>query len=809
MQRFALFVLIAAWAFAASPLPEDRGAAGAFQAIKRLNTSAKVLYITAHPDDEDGATIAWLSRGLGAGVTLLSLTRGESGANLMTGDFFDQLGILRTTELTRAARYYGCRLRFTSFVDYGYSKNVAEAWRNWNRADVLADVVRIVREEDPHVILARWQGSARDGHGHHSAAGEMARAAFEAVTSGRLKKLYSNNRRENDPWTIRVDSGIYDPVTGRTYAQIARDGLREQRTQGAGAVVSRPGSSVAYYLRTGSRVPAADKEESFFEGLDVAPPVDLAPQARAAMRLFRADRPIDAAPAIAAGLSIARAKYPGHTAELWQDALNRVLGLELETLVQPARPIPEPMSRFRPYETFLVATPGQEFTVATRFHVQTGADVAVTATELAAAGWTVAEADGGQFRVRAPGDAPHTAAFWHRDSVKQLRYAYDGPFGAALPAPPLVARVRYTYAGVDGVIEQEALVSRIDELGVQRLQPLVIGPALSVRFPGEFSILPAGKDAYRLQATIRNVASGARKASVRLDLPAGWTAAPGAAEVAFDKEGEVAAVEFTVRPGPGEQATLTAVATSDGREYRTSFEPRVYGSIDPVYEERPARHTIHRVDVKVAPGLRLGYVMGTGDDVPAALDQLGVPYDLLDTAALASGDLSKYSAIVVGIRAYAARADIRVHNQRLLDYAANGGVVVVQYNTPEFDNNYGPFPYTMGRNPEEVSEEDSPVTILDPADPVFTSPNRITPADFDGWVEQRGSKFFATWDARWKPLLETHDTGQEPQKGGWLVARHGKGLYVYCAYAWYRQLPFAVPGAVRLFANLISLPATK
>ena len=246
-----------------------------------------------------------------------------------------------------------------------------------------------------------------------------------------------------------------------------------------------------------------------------------------------------------------------------------------------------------------------------------------------------------------------------------------------------------------------------------------------------------------------------------------------------------------------------------GREYRSDFRPHTYTGLDTLYMTRPARHTIRRVDVKTAPGLRVGYVAGTGDDVPETLDQLGVPYELLDSSALATGDLSKYSTILLGIRAYAARSDVKTYNQRLLDYVAEGGVLVVQYNTPEYDNNYGPFPYTMGRNPEEVSEENAPVTMLDPADHMFQSPNRITAADFDGWVEQRGSKFFTTWDPRWKPLIETHDTGQSPQKGAWLVARHGKGLYVYCGLAWYRQLPFAVPGAVRIFANLISQRTQK
>jgi hypothetical protein len=186
-----------------------------------------------------------------------------------------------------------------------------------------------------------------------------------------------------------------------------------------------------------------------------------------------------------------------------------------------------------------------------------------------------------------------------------------------------------------------------------------------------------------------------------------------------------------------------------------------------------------------------------------------VPYDLLDPTALASGDLSKYSTILLGIRAYAARPELKTYNQRLLDYVAQGGVLVVQYNTQEFDSNYGPYPYQMTTRAEEISEENSPIEMLDPADPVFQIPNKITSRDFDGWVEQRGSKFLASWDSRYKPLLASNDDGQSPQRGGWLVARHGQGLYVYCAYAWYRQIPYAVPGAMRIFANLVSLGASN
>jgi len=211
------------------------------------------------------------------------------------------------------------------------------------------------------------------------------------------------------------------------------------------------------------------------------------------------------------------------------------------------------------------------------------------------------------------------------------------------------------------------------------------------------------------------------------------------------------------------------------------------------------------VNVKVAPELNLGYVMGSGDDVPQSLENLGVHPKLLTAEDLASGDLSKFDAILLGVRAYAVRGDLMASNARLLEYVKNGGVLIVQYNTPEFDHNYGPYPYVMTSDPEEVTDENSKMTFLAPQNPVFNWPNKIGPKDFDGWVSERGSKFLKSWDPHYEPLLETHDPDQDPQKGGLLYAKYGKGIYIYNAYAFYRQLPEGVPGAYRLMANLISL----
>jgi LmbE family N-acetylglucosaminyl deacetylase len=839
-----LTAVLAPPAAALEPLPQDRGAGGVWQTLRKLQSTVRVMHITAHPDDEDGGTLTYLSRGLGADVTLLSITRGESGANLVTGDFFDRLGALRTVEFRKAAQYYGVRLRFTRWADFGYSKSLDETLRNWDREQVVRDMVRIIREEKPHIILARWQGGPRDGHGHHQAAGLLAQLAYEAAGDANRfpeqikrgqkawqpSKLYSDNRREEDDWTLQVDSGIYDAVLGKTYAQFARDGLRYQRSQGAGSTIADPGPSVRYYKLLASEVGVVEKEESFLERLENSPayrPIggypELARQIADAVAAFSIENPVKSAPALAKALTHVRqlrekANDPALAIKERQieSALASALGIEFQLLVQPANPPSGPFASFMPYETFRVAAPGQAFPVSAQFHAPTRAGDERAKLErieiIAPPGWKSESTAESGYTITVAEDADPTSANWQRGSVWDPRYDFTGDelFGRALPPAPLRARATYQYDVIEASVEAEAETSYVDTIGVQHRRALAVGPALAVRIPTEAGVLPVGKSRYAISAIVRNNGDAAANGTVRVNTPAGWTAEPTEAPFSFNKEGEEKEFSFTViapRTASAGGYPVEAVAVAGGREYRSSFEPITYPGLETVYLSHPARHIVRMVDVKVAEGLSVGYLTGTGDDVPEGIRQLGAAVTLIDSAALATGDLSRFDIILLGIRAYAVREDVKTYNSRLLEYVERGGVLVVQYNTPEFDNNYGPYPYQMTRRPEEVSEENSPMEILEPGDPVFTTPNRITQADFDGWVEQRGSKFMVSWDPAYKALLSTHDTGQEPQRGGWLVAGYGKGLYVYCAYAWYRQLPYAVPGAVRIFANLLSLGA--
>lgn len=830
MRVFLALLLAVTSAGALEPLPYDQGAVGTRLAIRGLSNPYRVLHVIAHPDDEDSATLTYLSRGLGADVTIASITRGESGANLVTGDFFDGLGVLRTLEFRAAARHYGARLRFTTFADFGYSKTLSETLRNWDQDAVVRDLARIIREERPHVVLSRFKGGPQDGHGHHQAAGLLAREAYRAAgdparypdagAPWQPLKLYAGVRNPGGDWTVRIDSGQYDPLLGMTYAELARKGMRNHRSQGAGSAIASPGPSVRHYQLVASQVELAAREESFFERLKNPLPKQISEAVADAASEFTDENPSAAIPALLRGLQASRAlrlEEPSlileRLEEGFQSAISLAAGLGLSFLVEPEEGAGGSYSSFMPYETLNVATPGSTFTALARLNAGSVEPEAVDIEVEAPQAWSAERIGEGRYRITVAEEGVQSSSVhWERDSVWDLRYTVTdaGRWSEPLPAAPLRAKATLAIDGVELRTSAPAQAAFIDERRIQRRRRLAVGPAVAVSIPTDAGVLPVGAKQYALTVHLGNNSNRAVDGTLRLEIPRGWSASPERARFALPKEGAATTQRFTMRPPsrpmPGTYR-VRAVAEYDGGRSDASFQRIHAQGLETAYLSRPARHEVRVVDVATVPDLQVGYIEGTGDDVPQAIGQLGAQVTLLDSAALASGDLSRFDAILLGIRAYAVREDLKAHNHRLLEYVERGGVVIVQYNTPEFDHNYGPYPYKMTRRPEEVSEEDSPVTILAESDPVFHWPNRIGPSDFEGWVEQRGSKFLVEWDSRYTALLETHDTGQDPQRGGWLSARYGDGLYVYCAYAWYRQLPYAVPGATRIFANLLALGA--
>ncbi len=890
-------------------LPFDRGAAALWQTLKKLHTRASLLMVTAHPDDEDGPMLTYESRGQGARTALLTLNRGEGGANVMSDDYFDALGLVRTEELLAAGRYYGVQQYFTRVVDYGFSKTKQEALEKWSRERVLADVVRVVRMNRPLVITSVFVGGITDGHGNHQTAGQMAQEAFLAAgdpamfpdqikaglpawkplkvyartpSLGRVSdkglydyathiwhpaRIFSHVSKEWMPAPIasnvEVPTGEYDPVLGLSYAQISRTGLGYQKSQNGGTGLPPAGELMSSYHRFGSAVPATEKEKSFFDGIDTSL-MGIAGLARGggaeflkkglaeinahvekAITAFSAQHPEKVAPHLAAGLKATNALLEQLKASnLSEDAKHDVrhelavkrtqfnngiaqaLGISLLATVTPEQ---EPGGRTAMFmgtpATFQVAIPGQQFWVKVHVVNQSAIPVSLDRVSLAAApgeNWTFQEPARSastlvdnkpvdvRIGVKVPNDAGFTRPYFSRPNIEQAFYDLNIPQYLSRPTLPypLSAQVQFSYEGIPLRLAQVVQsVKRVTGPGIV-LEPLVVGPAISVSIQPTAGIVPLDAKSFVVTATVHSNVKGAADSTVRLELPAGWHSSPARAEFATAKDGEDQSVAFQVTPHQlRENAyTIIAVAEYGGKEYKQGYHTIGYPGLRPYNLYRASVYRTSGVNAKVAAGLNVGYITGSGDEVPQSLENLGIKVHFLTSSELATGDLHRYDVILLGVRTYAVREDLKTYNGRLLDYVKNGGVVIVQYNTPEFDHNYGPYPYHMGSDAEEVTDEASKVEIMAPNNPAFTWPNKITAKDFEGWVEERGSKFMESWDSHYEPLLSTNDPGQAPQKGGLLYARYGKGVYIYNAYAFYRQLPEGVPGAYRIFADLVSLP---
>jgi hypothetical protein len=663
--------------------------------------------------------------------------------------------------------------------------------------------------------------------------------------------------------TVSVPVGSFDPIIGQTYAEISRTGLGFQRSQNGGPNVPLPAMQESSYHRFGSALTSPPNETSFFEGIDTSfeaiANLDghaASPQLRAQLREidghissaiaeFSSARPDAVASHLAKGkilldqLLASLQSNPASVsvgydtlAELkikdrqFGDAMAAALQTTLEAEVTQATADDPAMAMMRgPRETFQMATRGLSFPV--KVHLYQPVEPGVEIENLSLAGpygkdWHVSrkgelptqldpqKAVDVIYNVTVPADEPYTRPYFTRASLGDPFYkvASETEKNVPLSPYPLQAKVTLKYQGA--TFSREATVQVVDSStgpGILRY-PMPVGPELSVSLTPDAGIIPLGAKHTVVTVRIRSNINAPAEPALSLALPSGWTSTPQTSTIHFRQAGEEQSVSFDVQPKveDGKQYTVTAVARLNGKTFEQGYVQTGYQTLRPYFLYSPAKYTTTGTDVKMAPGVSVAYVQGSGDDVPAALEQIGVHVTYLSAQDLAGGDLTKFNTIVLGVRAYAVRPDLAANNARLLEYVHNGGVLIVQYNTPEFDHNFGPYPYVMTGDPEEVTDESSLVSILDAKNPVFAWPNAITKRDFDGWIEERGSKFMTTWDSKYTPLLETHDKGQAEQKGGLLYARYGKGIYIYNAYAFYRQLPLGVPGAFRIFANMLSLP---
>ncbi|HEX5431811.1 MAG TPA: PIG-L family deacetylase [Bryobacteraceae bacterium] len=662
--------------------------------------------------------------------------------------------------------------------------------------------------------------------------------------------------------TVTIPEGGYSSANGLTYTQISRTGWGLQKSQNGGGTTPPPSPISAAYHRYGSRVSSPERESGFFDGIDTTLEgiatlakgdtqfvkdglAGIQKQADTAWNQFSADRTNGIAPALVDGLKETRALMsavrgsslaePGKSDVLFelgvkekqfQTALTMALGISFQATVAPpgndsSGPFPAARGTV---PTFTIAIPGQSFAVETAILNQSPETISLDGMDVKPSGgkdWKIAKRGdvaktltGGKgavtrFTATVPGDASFTRPYFTRPNEEQPYYDLLNPSYRDLSfAPyPLIAHARLTYRGVPFELEQTVQTAEsVHGIGIVN-HPLIVAPAISVTVSPSAGAVPLGSKSFDFACTVHSNVKGPAQGILRLKLPAGWRSAPPEASFSFARDGDEQTFRFSVIPGSLRPAdyTITAEAEYTGKKYAEGYRLTGYAGLRPYPDYRAATYKAVGVNVKTAPNLEIGFLPGTGDDVPRAMENLGTNVQILSGDDLGQGDLSRYSAIVLGVRAYAVRPDLRTANGRLLDYVKYGGVLIVQYNLQNFDRNYGPYPFVLGSNPQKVVDESSPVKLLEPSSPALNWPNKITEADFNGWVEERGHGFLKSWSSQYQPLLETHDPGQDPQKGGMLLARYGKGFYVYDAFALYRQLPSGVPGAFRLLANLISL----
>ena len=801
------------------------------QDLRSFGTMGTVLHVGAHPDDENTQLITYLSLGRGYRAAYLSLTRGDGGQNELGRDFDEKLGVARTQELLAARRFDHGRQFFTRAIDFGYSKTPEETLSFWDRDQVLSDVVRVIRQFRPDVIVTRFPvppGSG--GHGHHTASAILAVEAFklandpnaypeqlaQGLTVWQPKRILWNVFRfgSNAPLplngpTVQLDIAGTDPVTGESFGTIANRSRGMHKTQGLGGFSGRTadGPNLQTFMLLGGEVATSD----LMDGIDltwnrVPGGAEIGRLAADALAEFKLDDP---AASVSALLAIRAKLATLPTDPLVADKraqLDRILqaclGLQVETTVAQAEVVPgEPLTL---HYTLSV----QAKSVAVR-HVETRSPAlklsATKSTDLAAGTATIGELTG-----MLPVNTALTQPYWLRADGAAGLARVDDPtlIGRAENPPPVPVEHVFTVNGQTLVVADEPLQLVTGAPAAQARRRLAVIPPVSLQLNSEiFLVAPGTTKSVTVEVT---AARGKTRGTLHLNAPAGWKAAPAVQDFHFVNVGDKASVRFSLTsPLQPSSGRLTAVAEIEGHQFSNQRYEVRYDHLPIQLLQPPARARVASFELAVR-GLNVGYLPGAGDYVAECLEQMGYFVRRLTGADLTPEKLAGLDAVVIGVRAFNERPDLKDNFPGLMAWVEAGGTVVAQYNRPNglLAPVLGPYALSIeGPAPLlRVTDEKAPVTVLAPDHAAVNAPNKIGPADFEGWVQERGAYFPSSWDKEhYTAILAMNDPGETPLNSSILVAKYGKGHYVYTGLGFFRQLPAGVPGAYRLFANLVSL----
>lgn len=802
-------------------MPADAGVLA--QEIRALGVTGRVLYVAAHPDDENTRVLTWLKNEALVETAYLSLTRGDGGQNLIGPQLREELGLIRTQELLAARRLDGARQFFTRAVDFGYSKTSTEALGVWGHDAVLADVVWVIRRFQPDVIITRFEPAGEYTHGHHTASAKLAVEAFAAAAD---PERFPEQLAWVEPWQARrvvwntgrwfyerrgldfeaeglarIDVGDYLPLRGASVGEIAARSRSMHKSQGFGAGASYGPAEEFFKLLVGAPL-AGD----LFEGvpLDWSAIEGGAPIGRITTALREAFDPAHPEQSVPGLLELRRALGTLPESARQRDKLRQVdrllgrcLGLHLE-LTAPAPTV----------------NPGQAVELDLEIIQRLGGP----SVELV--GWRPPFAQewmgparelprrvmvNASLSVAVPTEAPLSNPYWLETpgSVGLFAVADPRQIGDAENPPAVVAEVRLRVAGEEWTLRVPAVYRRVDPVEGETREAVRIVPAVFAGFADSVMLFP-DRSARPVDVVVGST-SGALEGTVRLEAPEGWVVNPVEQPFALGEGEATAQVSFSVSPGGTvDEGRLRAIVTSGAvvsdRDLRWIDFPHL-----PKQTLMPpaATRAVH-VDLRY-PELRIGYLPGAGDSVAENLRSIGLAVTELSPADLTAESLADYDTVVLGVRALNTVEGIDHLMPALFEFARQGGTVVVQYNTSHALKTDRLAPFSLELSRDRVTDETAPVTLLAVDHPVLRWPNRIGAADFDGWVQERGLYFPSAWDPAFVPILSWHDAGEDPLAGSLLIAPVGDGHYVYTGISFFRQLPAGVPGAYRLFVNLLAL----
>lgn len=794
--------------------------------LKKLNFLGSVLYVAAHPDDENTRVIAYMGNERLAATAYLSMTRGDGGQNLIGPEIRDQLGLIRTQELLAARRIDGGTQFFTRANDFGYSKSVEETFAIWGKDEILSDVVRIYRQYQPDVILTRFPPNERAGHGHHTASAVLAIEAFDkaAMTTAfpdqlktfatwQPKRLYINTGRffnntlsEDTPGITTVNVGGYNALLGQSYAEIAAASRTQHKSQGFGSQGRRGDAQEFFELVKGD---SADND--IFDGVNTTwsrlkGGEKIQPLVEKAIQQFDEENPSASVPQL---LNIRKA-IAALSPSVWRDRKM----VEVEQLIQDCLGLFVEVTA----NQFWVA-PGES--LVSSFEIINRSPAEVRVEQVSVPGllfdtvFSAALANNIPVSFKTTRQlnpkSKYSDPYWLRESHTQGIFTVKDPtlIGNPENSPAVPITFTFSVAGEKLTLTTPLVYKWTDPVKGEQYRPFEIVPPVLINL-SEPVIIFADENPKQVQVLIKSASAAKQSGTLTLSLPDGWRTDPAEIEFTLTGKGEEQTKTFTVIPS-GEESTSTiqAIARLGVKQYDLSLQTIQYDHI-PIQTLLPkAQAKAVRINLK-KEGAVIGYIKGAGDDVPSALRNIGYEVWEMKDEEVTLDNLKRVDAVVLGIRALNTNERIDFMMDDLLNYVQEGGTVIVQYNTNHSlkTTRFSPYPLTLSR--DRVTEEHAEVRILKPDHPLLNYPNKISASDFNDWEQERGLYFPNKWDPNFEALLSMNDTGGNPSDGSLLVTRYGKGYYVYTGLSFFRELPEGVAGAYKLFANMVSVgKATK